>query len=212
MNIQGRLTRWNDDKGFGFITPASGGKDVFAHISAYQGRGRPKASAQVHYQLGMDDNNRPRAIRFRTHGAGASSTSAGVMFAWLMALVVAVVLGAGWQQGHLPWMLPAAYLGMSLVTYLVYRVDKQAAAQDEWRVAESTLHLMELVCGWPGALIAQQSLRHKTRKTSYRFVFWCAVLLNIVAVSWLTLSPDAATLRGLLGFPVMAGEAMIRWS
>ena len=212
MNLQGRLTRWNDDKGFGFITPASGGKDVFAHISAYQGRGRPKASAQVHYQLGMDDNNRPRAIRFRTHGAGASSTSAGVMFAWLMALVVAVVLGAGWQQGHLPWMLPAAYLGMSLVTYLVYRVDKQVAAQDEWRVAESTLHLMELVCGWPGALIAQQSLRHKTRKTSYQFVFWCAVLLNIAAVSWLTLSPDAATLRGLLGFPVMAGEALIRWS
>ena len=109
-------------------------------------------------------------------------------------------------------MLPAAYLGMSLVAYLAYRVDKQAATQGEWRVAESTLHFMELLCGWPGALIAQQSLRHKTRKTSYRFVFWCAVLLNIVAVSWLTLSPDAATLRGLLGFPVMAGEAMIRWS
>ncbi|MDH2297108.1 DUF1294 domain-containing protein [Cobetia sp. 29-18-1] len=101
---------------------------------------------------------------------------------------------------------------MSLVAYLAYRVDKQAAAQGEWRVAESTLHLMELVCGWPGALIAQQSLRHKTRKTSYQFVFWCAVLLNIAAVSWLTLSPDAATLRDLLGFPVMAGEAMIRWS
>ncbi|MDH2294317.1 cold shock and DUF1294 domain-containing protein [Cobetia sp. 1AS1] len=212
MNLQGRLTRWNDDKGFGFITPASGGKDVFAHISAYQGRGRPKASAQVHYQLGMDDNNRPRAIRFRTHGAGASTTSTGVWLAWLVALAVMVVLGAGWWQERLPWMLPAAYLGMSLVAYLAYRVDKQAAAQDEWRVAESTLHLMELVCGWPGALIAQQSLRHKTRKTSYRFVFWCAVLLNIAAVSWLTLSPDAATLRDLLGFPVMAGEAMIRWS
>ena len=212
MNLQGRLTRWNDDKGFGFITPASGGKDVFAHISAYQGRGRPKASAQVHYQLGMDDNNRPRAIRFRTHGAGASSTSAGVMFAWLMALVVAVVLGAGWQQGHLPWMLPAAYLGMSLVTYLVYRVDKQAAAQDEWRVAESTLHLMELVCGWPGALIAQQSLRHKTRKTSYRIAFLCVVLINLAALGWLTLSPDAAAIRDLIGFPVMAGEALIRWS
>lgn len=212
MNLQGRLTRWNDDKGFGFITPASGGKDVFVHISAYQGRGRPRANAQVHYQLGMDGDNRPRATRFRTHGAEASSTSAGVMFAWLMALVVAVMLGVGWWQECLPWMLPAAYLGMSLVAYLAYRVDKQAAAQGEWRVAESTLHLMELVCGWPGALIAQQSLRHKTRKTSYQLVLWCAVLLNIAAVSWLTLSPDAATLRDLLGFPVMAGEAMIRWS
>ncbi|UTV86813.1 cold shock and DUF1294 domain-containing protein [Cobetia amphilecti] len=212
MNLQGRLTRWNDDKGFGFITPASGGKDVFAHISAYQGRGRPKASAQVHYQLGMDDNNRPRAIRFRTHGAGASTTSTGVWLAWLVALAVMVVLGAGWRQERLPWMVPAAYLGMSLVAYMAYRVDKLAAAESEQRVREDTLHFMELLCGWPGALIAQQSLRHKTRKTSYRFVFWCAVLLNIAAVSWLTLSPDAATLRDLLGFPVMAGEAMIRWS
>ncbi|MDI4661998.1 MULTISPECIES: cold shock and DUF1294 domain-containing protein [Cobetia] len=212
MNLQGRLTRWNDAKGFGFITPASGGKDVFAHISAYKGRGRPKASAQVHYQLGMDDNNRPRAICFRTHGAGASSTSTGVGLAWLVALAVAVVLGAGWWQERLPWILPVAYLGMSLVAYMAYRVDKLAAAESEQRVREDTLHFMELACGWPGALIAQQSLRHKTRKTSYQFVFWCVVLLNIAAVSWLTLSPDAAFLRDLLGFPVMPGEAMIRWS
>ncbi|GED41084.1 DUF1294 domain-containing protein [Cobetia marina] len=212
MNLQGRLTRWNDDKGFGFITPESGGKDVFAHISAYKGRGRPKASAQVHYQLGMDDNNRPRAIRFRTHGAGASTTSTGVWLAWLVALAVMVVLGAGWQQGRLPWMLPVAYLGMSLVTYLAYRIDKQAATSGEWRVPEGKLHLMELLCGWPGALIAQQSLRHKTRKTSYRLVFWGVVLINIAAVSWLTLSPDAAAIRDLLGFPVIPGEAMIRWS
>ena len=212
MNHQGRLTRWNDDKGFGFITQQAGGKDVFAHISAYKGRGRPRASAQVHYQLGMDENNRPRATRFRTHGAGASTTSTGVWLAWLVASAVMVVLGAGWWQEHLPWMVPAAYLGMSLVTYMAYRVDKLAAAESGQRVREDTLHLMELLCGWPGALIAQQSLRHKTRKTSYRIAFLCVVLINLAALGWLTLSPDAAAIRDLIGFPVMAGEALIRWS
>ena len=34
MRIEGTLTKWNDDRGFGFITPTQGEPEVFAHISA----------------------------------------------------------------------------------------------------------------------------------------------------------------------------------
>ena len=214
MNHQGRLTRWNDDKGFGFIKPAAGGEDVFAHISAYKGRGRPAGNAQVDYQLGSDKQNRPCAIRFRVKGGGSSTSTAsiGVWISLLIALGVIGGLGVAWRQDGLPWMLPAAYLGMSLLAFLSYWTDKQAAKRGAWRIAESTLHLMELACGWPGALLAQRLLRHKTRKTSYQVTFWCAVLLNIGVIGWLILSPDASSLRQLLDFPASPEDMMIRWS
>ena len=42
-----------------------------------------------------------------------------------------------------------------------------------------TLHGLSLIGGWPGALIAQQVLRHKSRKEEFRFVFWLTVVINV---------------------------------
>jgi uncharacterized membrane protein YsdA (DUF1294 family) len=86
------------------------------------------------------------------------------------------------------------YAGLSAVTFVVYAVDKRAARAGGQRVAESTLHLVAVAGGWPGALLAQQSLRHKTVKRSFRRVFWVTVAANIAGFVVLT-TPIVDVLR-----------------
>jgi uncharacterized membrane protein YsdA (DUF1294 family) len=68
-------------------------------------------------------------------------------------------------------------LAVSLIAYVVNGHDKARAEAHGWRVPEATLHLLELIGGWPGAFIAQRRLRHKISKMSYQAGFWAIVLL-----------------------------------
>ncbi len=65
------------------------------------------------------------------------------------------------HRGNLPVSILAAYGGVSLVLFLMYWTDKRAAQRGGQRTAEKTLHVFELCCGWPGALLAQQVFRQQ---------------------------------------------------
>ena len=66
----------------------------------------------------------------------------------------------------------AVYGLMSLVAFLAYAFDKRSARRGDARTSEMRLHALELLGGWPGALIAQRLIRHKNAKASYQIVFW----------------------------------------
>ena len=74
----------------------------------------------------------------------------------------------------------AAYGIVSGLAFLLYWSDERKARLDRWRVPENLLHAVELAGGWPGALLAQQVFRHKTRKLSFQLLFWMIVLLHQV--------------------------------
>lgn len=74
-----------------------------------------------------------------------------------------------------------AYLVASMLCFAVYAMDKSAARSRARRTPERTLLLIGLAGGWPGAVLAQQWLRHKSVKTSFRAKFWVTVCVNVAA-------------------------------
>ena len=71
------------------------------------------------------------------------------------------------------------YAIASLIAFVTYGIDKSKSMRKTRRIPESTLHVMELLGGWPGALVAQNVFKHKRRKTSFMVLFWMIVIAHI---------------------------------
>ena len=212
MEQQGVLRSWNDDKGFGFIRGKDG--DYFVHISSVRGEHRPLMGKKVYFVAGTDEQGRLRAQHMRGAELGIDqpsirhkhknidSTSSGSqnqrrqrpltannlkrsLSLWITACIIPA-LGVWHLFTHNGVLWPLLlYVGMSVLSVVQYWRDKHNAQSREWRTPEKQLHAVELFGGWPGALLAQQLLRHKTQKTSYQAVFWLIVLAH--QVYWLDL-------------------------
>ena len=184
MRERGTITTWNDDKGFEFIAPGTETADVFVHIKSFQlNARRPAVGDVVTYVLGRDERQRPRALQVWLQG-GASLWSAKSCAIGTSALFLIAMSGAGWM-GRVPQWVPIAYVVMSALTLAAYASDKWRAQARAGRTSEFSLHLLELLGGWPGALVAQQLFRHKTRKLSYQIVFWLIAAGHIGGWLWM---------------------------
>lgn len=69
---------------------------------------------------------------------------------------------------------------LSVLTFLIYGIDKYAAKRGRQRVSERTLHILSLLGGWFGAMFGQSVFRHKTKKRRFQAVFWLTLVVNIL--------------------------------
>ncbi len=182
MRRVGKVIDWNDDRGFGFIAPRGGGRQIFVHVQDFtNARVRPSGGETVTYEQGVDERNRRKAIHVvivsqqEFEMPGKVKRAPGFAILFLAGICVWTFLSEESFWG------PVYYVGISIFTYLMYGLDKWRAENQVWRTPESFLHILALAGGWPGAMFGQRFLRHKVSKASFMTVFWLTVLINIVA-------------------------------
>lgn len=196
MRLAGRITDWNDDKGFGFVTPNGGGDRAFVHIKAFQrGSRRPTVGDLISYLPEKDSQGRLQARDIRHAGQRIEQQRipsrvprAAIGYSALAAIAAAAAIKL------VPVHVAAIYFMLSGVAYLMYWGDKSSAQSGTSRTPETTLQLVGLLGGWPGALVAQQQFRHKTIKQPFQAVFWVTVFINLLATGWLVASGKAEAL------------------
>ena len=127
----------------------------------------------VTYDLAIDEKNRPRAVRVRrsipirpkSRAAGASTSNP---IPLIIASLFVLLVVAATLAGRLPQAVILTYGVVSILTFLVYWHDKSAARSGQWRTQESSLLFLGLAGGWPGAVVAQILLRHKSGKRTFQ--------------------------------------------
>jgi uncharacterized membrane protein YsdA (DUF1294 family)/cold shock CspA family protein len=205
MRKQGMIVRWDDAKGFGFIRGAGAAQDLFVHVRDYRSLhgAAPRPGLRVSFEEIHVGGKGPRAMAVQplAEGAGAPRPSAvrpaspprrqqrrrapqsGAWFA--LPLMAAYALALAWLvwDRRIPWwVLPSACV-LNLLAFFAYWQDKHAAQHRRWRIREDTLHLWSLAGGWAGAWFAQQMLRHKSAKVSFRITYWATVVLHCAGVA-----------------------------
>lgn len=106
------------------------------------------------------------------------------MFSKSVVVLFLMALGLLFMMQEIALWVLVSYLILSLLTFVLYGIDKRNAIKERWRISEKTLQVFALLGGWPGALLAQQAFRHKTQKRSFIFVLWLAIFINVVALGY----------------------------
>jgi uncharacterized membrane protein YsdA (DUF1294 family)/cold shock CspA family protein len=214
---QGFIKKWQDDKGFGFIQTQNG-ESVFFHINEFKARRRPEVGEQVVFTVGQDNQGRIQAkevqelsfvqqkmaqknqqIRQRnTKRSAQADFEAGQkkrLFLGIGFYGVLILLAA---TDKLSWLVIAWYAALGVITYAVYAKDKAAAQSGDWRTPESTLHLLSVLGGWVGAMVAQTYLRHKSQKPEFRLTYYLTVVINMAGLLFVLAGDGLAFLDGIL--------------
>lgn len=188
---RGEVVHWNDKKGYGFIHTSADKPNTFFHISsfAYHHR-RPEKGQQISFLL----------------PDGASAASRVVLLGHESALFTAEAYD---QHTNKPYLAEAGVYAMldilfftvlatistpiclasiiiSILTFMLYSLDKHASIKRLQRVPEGSLHIAALLGGWPGALLARPLLRHKTSKKRFIVFFWMSIFVNFFCLYGIT--------------------------
>lgn len=210
--LQGTVSYWRDDKGFGFVT-TDNAERVFFHIRDFSQvpARRPQQGDRLSFQLGFDKQQRSYALSLQfedtpTTAAKPAKTTGPDFYqiqqqAWCFRYLFFALLLLSLLAGSFTLTVPLFYLEASLFTYWLYQIDKKLAVSGQSsRLPEESLQMFSLIGGWPGALVAQKRLHHKVHKMPFQREFRFVIYGNSCFLLWLLSDSGAKFLHNIALF------------
>jgi len=74
------------------------------------------------------------------------------------------------------------FLVLSILTFLLFGFDKNAARMNQWRIPEKVLLGLSIMGGAVGGLLGMQVFRHKTRKNYFWIILIAAACVHLFLV------------------------------
>jgi cold shock CspA family protein len=136
VRYQGKITGWNEAKGYGFVQPNGGGTRSFVHIKSFARRGRrPVDGDLITYEVAHDSKNRPQAVEIRYPGERVPDTNnpENPFIRYALAGMFAAIVLVLTALGIIPPEILFVYVIVSGITFLAYAFDKAAAMNRRWR-------------------------------------------------------------------------------
>lgn len=158
------IIAWKCGQGYGFVANPAGKEDLFLHINDIQGKHIPSPGDVVRFQLKQGPNGKP-AVYNACLTKYAAIAAANWSLVGVITIIPFVLSILTFSNGALPL---ALYSFMSVLCFLMVRSDKHRAEARRWRISDSSMHLTQLLWGWPGSLVAQKIYFHKARKKSFQ--------------------------------------------
>ena len=79
------------------------------------------------------------------------------------------------------------FIGINILTFLVFGIDKWKARRGKWRIPEATLIGMSIAGGSIGALLGMSLFRHKTHKQKFNLGIPAILIIQAVLAYFLFL-------------------------
>ncbi|RLZ07772.1 DUF1294 domain-containing protein [Faecalibacter macacae] len=75
-------------------------------------------------------------------------------------------------------------IGINLITYLIFGIDKVKAKNKSWRIPEKTLFTLAFFGGSVGAVIGMIQFRHKTQKSEFKNIIYLIIFVQLALIAF----------------------------
>lgn len=188
LGVDGEIIQWQPEKSSGLVQVAQLDEPIIFHLHDVENpQISPQVGEKVTIQAAYDANTlRWTATQITSEQRQQQMQQQkikkpaflwqGVLFGLVATAVWLLVLAMTER-----WLIiPTIF--MSVISFALFAIDKYKARHQQWRIAESSLHLMDLLGGWCGGLLAMTALRHKIHKKSFLVIFIITVIMHIAVV------------------------------